>query len=54
MVGDLVGRAFEGSAQELVTHLLDQTRPTAAELEQIRQVIAQYQQDQQLKQQRGP
>jgi BlaI family penicillinase repressor len=49
MVGDLVGRAFEGSAQELVTHLLDQTKPSAAELDEIRRVIADYQ-----KQQRGP
>ena len=30
MVGDLVGRAFEGSTSQLVAHLLDQTRPTAS------------------------
>lgn len=44
MVGDLVGRAFEGSAHELVAHLLDQTRPSADELAEIRRTIAEYQQ----------
>lgn len=44
LVGDLVGRAFEGSTSQLVAHLLDQTRPTAAELEEIRRAIEQYQQ----------
>src|SRR5262245_18731591 len=29
MIGDMVGRAFEGSTRQLVAHLLDQTRPTA-------------------------
>ena len=43
MVGDLVGRAFEGSTQELVAHLLDQTKPSAQELEEIRRIIAEYQ-----------
>src|SRR5262245_3967338 len=36
MVGDFVGRAFEGSTSQLVAHLLDQTKPTAAELDEIR------------------
>jgi predicted transcriptional regulator len=44
MVGDLVGRAFEGSTSQLVAHLLDQTRPSPAELEEIRRAIEQYQQ----------
>ena len=44
MVGDLLGRAFEGSTSQLVAHLLDQSKPTADELEQIRQAIEQYQQ----------
>jgi len=48
MVGDLLGRAFEGSAHELVAHLLDQTKPTAAELDEIRRTIAEYQKE------RGP
>ena len=44
MVGDLLGRAFEGSSSQLVLHLLDQTRPTAEELEEIRRAIESYQQ----------
>lgn len=43
MVGDLVGRAFEGSATQLVAHLLDQTRPTEDELAEIRRAIEKYQ-----------
>ena len=43
MVGDLVGRAFEGSATQLVAHLLDQTRPTDEELVEIRRAIEKYQ-----------
>ena len=43
MVGDLLGRAFEGSAHELVAHLLDQKKPSAAELDEIRRTIAEYQ-----------
>jgi BlaI family transcriptional regulator, penicillinase repressor len=44
MVGDLLGRAFEGSTSQLVTHLLDQTKPSAAELDEIRRAIEEYQQ----------
>jgi BlaI family transcriptional regulator, penicillinase repressor len=44
MVGDLVGRAFEGSTSQLVAHLLDQTKPSAKELAEIRRAIEQYQQ----------
>lgn len=44
MVGDLLGRAFEGSATELVAHLLDQTKPSAEELDEIRRAIEQYKQ----------
>src|SRR5262245_21574325 len=44
MVGDLLGRAFEGSTSQLVAHLLDQTQPSAAELEEIRRTIRDYQQ----------
>jgi predicted transcriptional regulator len=50
MVGDLLGRAFEGSAHELVAHLLDQKQPSAAELEEIRRTIAQYQKQENQKQ----
>jgi BlaI family transcriptional regulator, penicillinase repressor len=45
LVGDLVRRAFEGSTSQLVAHLLDQTKPTAKELEEIRRAIEAYQQD---------
>ncbi len=42
MVGDLLGRAFEGSAAALVARLLDQSSPTPQELQQIRQTIDLY------------
>jgi BlaI family penicillinase repressor len=44
MVGDLLGRAFEGSTSQLVAHLLDQTKPSPAELAEIRDAIESYQQ----------
>ena len=44
MVGDLLGRAFEGSTSRLVAHLLDQTKPSAEELAEIRREIEKYQQ----------
>jgi predicted transcriptional regulator len=44
LVGRLVGRAFEGSTAELVAHLLDQTKPSDEELEEIRRAIKDYQQ----------
>jgi predicted transcriptional regulator len=44
MVGRLLGRAFEGSTTQLVAHLLDQTKPSDEELDQIRQAIEEYQQ----------
>ena len=43
MVGDLLGRAFEGQASQLVAHLLDQSKPSAEELNEIRRAIEQYQ-----------
>ena len=45
MVGDLLGRAFEGSTSQLVAHLLDQTKPTPGELAEIRRAIERYQQE---------
>jgi len=45
MVGDLLGRVFDGSAHELVAHLLDQSKPTAEELDEIQRTIAEYQQE---------
>jgi BlaI family transcriptional regulator, penicillinase repressor len=44
MVGDLVGRAFEGSTSQLVAHLLDQTQPSPDELKEIRRAIEHYEQ----------
>ena len=45
MLGDLLGRAFEGSTSQLVAHLLDQTKPSAKELDEIRRAIEAYQHD---------
>ncbi len=42
MVGDLLGRAFEGSASLLVAHLLEEANPTSQELAEIRRTIADY------------
>jgi BlaI family penicillinase repressor len=46
MLGDLLGRAFEGSASALVAQLLDEANPDQAELAEIRKAIAQYQKEQ--------
>jgi predicted transcriptional regulator len=46
LLGDLLGRAFEGSASALVTQLLDEANPTQQELDEIRKAIAQYQKEQ--------
>ena len=42
MVADLLGRAFEGSADLMVAHLLEEAQPTTDELAAIRDVIAKY------------
>jgi len=39
---DVWDRLFEGSAEELVTHLLEATSPDAQELESIREAIESY------------
>jgi predicted transcriptional regulator len=44
MVNNLLGKAFEGSTSQLVAHLLDQTKPSAEELAEIRRTIEKYQQ----------
>jgi predicted transcriptional regulator len=44
MVKDLLGRAFEGSPSALVTHMLDQSQPSYEELEEIRRILDDYQQ----------
>ena len=42
LVGDLLGRAFEGSTVDLVAHLLDQSQPSTDELNEIRRAIEKY------------
>ena len=44
IVSSLLGQAFSGAAHELVAHVLEQSQPTAGELEQIRQTIEAYRQ----------
>lgn len=40
MVGDLLERAFNGSASAMVTNLLDGANPSDEELDEIRDIIA--------------
>ena len=42
MLNDLLGRVFDGSADLMVAHLLEEAQPTTEELAAIRQAIAQY------------
>ena len=44
MVNDLVGRAFEGSANAMIARLLDQSAPSPDEIEKIRETIDKYHQ----------
>ena len=46
LVGDLLRRAFAGSASALVAQLLEQTQPDEAELGAIRRAIAEYERKQ--------
>ena len=46
LLGDLLGRAFDGSANLLVAHLLEEANPTAEELSEIRRTIAAYENQQ--------
>lgn len=46
MVGDLLGRAFEGSANALVAHLLEQSAPDDEELAAIRKTISEFRKQQ--------
>jgi BlaI family penicillinase repressor len=43
---DLLDRLFQGSASSLVARLLEQARPTARELDAIRDLIAEYEKQQ--------
>lgn len=45
MVGDMLGRAFEGSASSLVSRLLDHSKPSPEELDEIRRVIKHYERE---------
>ena len=42
LVGDLLQRAFRGSAGQLVAHALEQTDPSPAELDELRRLIDAY------------
>lgn len=42
IVRDMLGRVFSGSASSLVAHVLDQSRPSQAELAEIRRTIDEY------------
>ncbi len=42
MLGDLLNRAFDGSASALVAHLLRETEPGIEEMDEIRQAIAEF------------
>ena len=42
MLKDLVSRVFDGSASALVTHLLQDAKPTDEELEDIRETIDEF------------
>jgi BlaI family transcriptional regulator, penicillinase repressor len=44
IVGSMLGQAFSGAAHELVAHVLEQSKPTARELEEIRRTIEAYRQ----------
>ena len=44
MLSDILGRVFDGSAQLLVAHLLEEANPSSEELAEIRRVISQYEQ----------
>jgi predicted transcriptional regulator len=43
LLSDLLRRAFDGSASALVARLLEQSRPTAQELDAIQKLIEDYQ-----------
>ncbi|MHC2069307.1 BlaI/MecI/CopY family transcriptional regulator [Bremerella sp. T1] len=45
IVNDILGRVFEGSAPSLVAHLLEESKPNAIELEEIRKALEQYEEE---------
>lgn len=44
ILGSVLDRVFEGSASALVARLLEQSKPSAAELDEIRKLIDEYKQ----------
>jgi BlaI family transcriptional regulator, penicillinase repressor len=42
LLGDIVKRAFNGSPSTLVAQLLEQTRPSPTEVDQIKKVVSEY------------
>jgi BlaI family transcriptional regulator, penicillinase repressor len=44
IVRDVLGRAFSGSAPDLVAHLLAQSKPSRQEMDEIRRVLDEYEQ----------
>jgi predicted transcriptional regulator len=42
MLGDLLNRAFDGSANALVAHLLEQAEPNSEELDEIHKTITRF------------
>ena len=42
MLSDLLNRAFDGSANALVTHLLEQAEPNSEELDEIHKTITRF------------
>lgn len=47
ILGNVLARVFDGSASALVARLLEQSQPSAAELQEIRKLIDQYKNSQQ-------
>lgn len=43
VIKDLLGRAFQGSTSSLITQILEQSKPSAEELEEIRKTIEDWQ-----------
>ena len=54
LAGDLLQRAFEGSARSLLQGALSARKATKKELAELRQLLDQYELDQQTKRQKGP
>ena len=49
VVKDVLGRAFQGSTTSLITQVLEQSKPSAEELAEIRRMIETWQNDEEIK-----